>query len=42
MLDFITKVPSNFAIAPYKIRLLVSVIYALDEIGERQDPSKNR
>ena len=41
ILDFITKVPSNLAIAPYNVRLLVWFIYALDEIGERHDPSKN-
>ena len=38
--DFITFDPSCLATAPYKINSSLSITYALDEIGERQVPSK--
>ena len=38
--DFITFDPSCLATAPYKINSSLLITYALDEIGERQVPSK--
>ena len=38
--DFITFDPSCLATAPYKINSSLLIMYALDEIGERQVPSK--